>query len=60
MTNLDKLLDGGVNDHERSVDQVHHAVANRDVGLDHLGHHNARGVFLISDNRVTLHNGCNR
>lgn len=36
-TDLNELLDGGVDDHQGILDQVNNAVLHRNVGLDDLG-----------------------
>lgn len=48
---------GGVNNHQRTMDQMNDAIANGNIGFDNFGHNNAGRVFGITHNGVRLHVG---
>lgn len=58
VTDLNELLNGGVDDHEGVLDQVDHAVPHGDVGLDDLGEDRGARVRLVPHQRVRFNVVC--
>lgn len=49
---LQKLCHGGVDDHQRTVNQVNNSVPDWDVCLDYLGQHHASWMLFITNNCI--------
>lgn len=47
-TNLQELDDGGVDDDERPMDEVHHAILYRNVRFHNLSQHHPRSMHRVS------------
>lgn len=58
-TYLKELSDSGVDHHEGPVDEMHHAVLDRNVGVHNFGHHHAGGVAVVANDCVAAHIGWN-
>lgn len=49
---LQKLCHGGVDDHQRTVNQVNNSIPHWNVCLDNLGQHNASWMLFIPNNCI--------
>lgn len=52
VTHLEEVDDGGVYDHERSLDEMYDSVLDGDVGAHDVGEDDPAGVLRVSSNGV--------
>lgn len=57
VTDLQELCDRRINDHQRSLNEMHHSVLHRNVSLDNVCKDNAGCMLWISENGIRFNVG---